>query len=443
MNNLVKDLFMLPVAGVILSGCIAAPQYPSTYDLNEKSFSRTVAFLAQKLYRETGVPAKISVVQSDMTFDPPFLAGCTPSSDCDYVYSNDNPDIIVKIETVGSKGAWSESQQTSGYYPIHTRLGFDVSTSPYSQDGWRQIELNDSWQASFPYYFPEDLSETDPESTRFAVTGHMRGFQFIHQNLFELTAANINALNPEYTFMLGDFTRSSRGYEYDYLNTHFIQNLATTAGGNTVYLPGNHEVRNQRLTTEDPYVDEFRFFEKEQEHAWNRPSFIGTSSVNLIPINSASTSAADIQQQLQDVAIHADYDAALPTVLLTHHKVWNEWHWSNDDIMPYFTADEVMPLMSSGQTSIVDVDTIIDGDGQDFIGRGVLYGWDSEEYLSVGMGMKGESAPIYFSIITMGQNDKILRQHPFYLDLPADHEFYTVVDYQCDENGCSTPPVEE
>lgn len=450
MNRLYADMFILPVAGMLIAGCNpagTATGYPAGYDLNEISFSRTVSYLAQDLYRKTGAIPKIHVIQTDNSFDVPYIVDtCNPSFGCDYEYSDQNPDIIVKIESVANMGVWSESQTTSGYYPVHTRLGFDTSTTPYSQNGWRQVELSNSWTADFPHLFPEDLAPGATESTRFAVTGHMRGFQFVHQNLFELVAANINTLNPEYTFLLGDFTRSSRGYEYDAVENHFIQKLDTTTQGNTVYLPGNHEVKNLRLFLENPYVDEFTFLNKEQEYAWPRPEFISAPTVNIIPINSANTQAAEIQQQINNVAIRPDYNATLPTVLLSHHKVWLNWHWSKDDIMPDFYPEDIMPMISGVdamgdlQTPVVDVDVIIDGDGQDYIGRGVIFSWNFREYYSVGNGIKGEGAPIYFSIVSVGQTDQLLRTRPVYLDLPADHDYYTTVDYLCNESGCTSPP---
>ena len=54
---------------------------------------------------------------------------------------------------------------------------------------------------------------------------------------------------------------------------------------------------------------------------------------------------------------------------------------------------------------------------------------------STGMASKGERTPIYFTIVSMGQ-DHIMRTRPFYLDLPADDDYYTIKDRGCSKNYC-------
>ncbi len=445
---------MLPVAGIagillFATGCVDRPPlFPATYDRNEISLSNTVVTLAGKIYRETNSPAKIQVINHDSTFEPPHMAGCDSNSEyCAYEFTNVNPDLIVRLETVDVNGitAWTESQTTAGYYPIHTRLGFNSNSAPYSQNAWRQIELTETLKSNsyFDRYFPETSPYSGLEPTRVALAGHLRFF-VDHQDLFKLMADNIEAQSADYVFMLGDFNRSDKLEEYIDIEDNFMARLTTTNAGKTIYLPGNHEMRNIHLENNVEGYTAGLFYERYPDPYYpldpNKPSptppypgmplnpnpeLIQTPTLNIVPIHSGGDSVATMSDRM-DAAQILMVDSTLPTMVLSAQRVWTLWHWTQDWLMPYFKSSDIMPLLTfleaDGATArqpVVRADVMIDGDSQDEIQTGLLYFWDRLPWASVGM-----DAQIYFSVVTMGQDDRILRIRPFYLDLPAEHQYY-------------------
>lgn len=452
MLNFTKEMLLFPIVGMasilFTTGCVEQPPlFPETYDRNEISLSNTTVALAGKIYRETGSPAKIQVISNDNTFDPPHMAGCDKNSKyCAYVYSNDNPDLIVRLETVGVNGitTWTESQTTSGYYPIHTRFGFNSNSAPYIQNAWRQIELTESLKSIsfFDRYFPEASPASGLAPTRMALAGHLRFF-INHQDLFSLMADNIEAQSPDYVFMLGDFNRSDRLVEYIDIENNFMARLSTTSVGKTIYLPGNHEMENIRLLDSSDY-ERGLFYERYPDPYYpldpDKPSptppypgiplnpdpeLIQTDTVNILPIHSGGDSLTVMSDRM-DRAAALMVKPELPTIVLAPQRIWTTWLLTQNWVMPDFKASDIMPLLTfqeadgvTPRTPVVRADVIVDGDSQDEISTGVLYYWDSLPWASVGM-----DSQIYFSVVTMGQDDRILRIRPFYLDLPTDHQYY-------------------
>ena len=446
MLKFTKDILLplLPLTSIMfVAGCnppSSAPPFPTTYDRNERSLSNAAVTLAGKIYRETGNPAKIHVIDNDSSFEGLFLGVCDWSPVCAYEFTDVNPDLIVRMETVGTNdvAVWSEDQTTSGYYPVHTRLGFNSNSAPYSQNAWRQIELTESLKSNsyFDRYFPEESPIGGLEPTRVAIAGHLRFF-IDHQDLFRLMADNIEAQAADYVFMLGDFNRSDKLYEYINIESNFMARMpSTTNAGKTVYLPGNHEMRNIHLKNNVPGYTAGLFYKRYPDPYYaefaadgavipENPELIQTTTLNIVPIHSGGDSKETMSNRM-NAARDLMTDPSLPTMVLSAQRVWTTWHWTQDWLMPYFKSWDIMPLLtfleSDGKTPrepVVRADVMIDGDSQDEIQTGVLNYWDRLPWASVGM-----DAQIYFSVVTMGQDDHILRIRPFYLDLPAGHQYY-------------------
>ena len=486
MDQLSKNLYALSLAGLVsVSGCNlpsstppvdpdAAYGYPGEI-FGHRAFNALVVARMQDIARKTSDPVKLLFIDNngdgiDNTENGsynPIFSDCN----CSYTFVNNaaDADIIVRYE----QGQWNESLTTSGFTPVLTRLGYHqtgpivdheqeveapfsfvpyaaLETWPMSQNSWRQIELNNNWQPALKHFFPEP----NANNTRFAAVGHGRQFEYAHSDLFEILAHTINDQNPDQVFLLGDFVRDSYDDEYCTLSHHFLDILNPNPG--YIYVPGNHEVNNVLDDLWVPTENYMRTGEENSEPVFNRvigePTKLITSATeNLITLNSASTLLSGVNvngvmgvtEQLQGIRdgsiISPDgtpYNPNLPTVLLTHHRVWLwDWPFKVDFISPSYYGYDFMPLIASaGQDEnqvplvldpIIPVDAIINGDA----GSGIFRGWQWRHWagmptLDVGMDDKGTNSSIHFAMVTIG-SDKIMRSTPIYIDLPINHPYYT------------------
>ena len=464
-----KEFNIVLIAGLLAaSGCLEPPKNPIAVEGNpnesygypgeifgHKGFNEQIVALTQRLSSHSGQAVRIAITDNNGDLIDNTISGSyNPDfSTClcsfEYVSSNENPDIIVRYEA----GQWFDGMQLAGYQPVLTRLGFhlsgeiflpplkelappelpysytkyaDVEIWPLGQNSWRQIELSENWQNIFPEYFPAPNA-----STRIATLGHARTLEYVHFDISELLAHTINAQQPDQVFVLGDMVLDSVDAEYATIKHHFLDVLDPATS--YVFVPGNHEVNNALdWSTNQPGNFSKDIFLRNIPAL---PPVITTATANLISIDSASSTIADLTAQLIAIRDGGIFNPNLPTILFTHHKVWlKEWAFTEPFINPYFSSYDFMPLISNegynaqgtpiSPNAIISVDAIVAGDSSIESVSSRQAHWGNIQTAEVGMNLKGNDTPLHFTMISIGE-DHILRSHPIYLDLPVDHLYYT------------------
>lgn len=159
--------------------------------------------------------------------------------------------------------------------------------------------------------------------TRFVVVGHTYPIETDRAQLDALLAA-IAAEQPDHVFLLGDCSLEKREM-FDYYRSRIAVPLH--------YAPGNHEVMEPDHRS--AYLS----------HVGYLDAVFSTADCNFILLNS-SQGADDTRAFLERTDEQVDH--ALPTVLLTHHRIWDDTRLSPEPYRPQksYLFAEVQPTLA-------------------------------------------------------------------------------------------------
>ena len=168
---------------------------------------------------------------------------------------------------------------------------------------------------------PRRIVATDGgEELRFAVIGHL--YPIARPRPLEVIIAAINRENPDLVFILGDSTLE---------DSRVVSLFQEKLEGEVFFTPGNHELKKDRR---ESYLENVGYLEH----------FFSTEACNFVLLNSS----AGLEENLAflDRALAAAKPAR-PTVILTHHRIWDDTLLSREpyehDKSYYFS--EIYPML--------------------------------------------------------------------------------------------------
>ncbi len=222
------------VSMLFLFGC--EPDQPQDFIILDKGpfdFNRNYNELRSQLVQTDAFISEDRTLRVAVVNDSTLEDGDIYPLDCGCDYTTTDPDIIIRA----GDGAWTAASTAANYVATLTRLSYPQGETG-AQDGWRQLELSDSWAGALPEYSPSTQT-----TTLLAVTGHGREFS-AYPAIWELMAKVMSDQSPDYVFALGDMIAGGQpDAQYSQLKTHFFDRLLRVDGSAIPHflVPGNHE----------------------------------------------------------------------------------------------------------------------------------------------------------------------------------------------------------
>jgi len=250
-----------------------------------------------------------------------------------------------------------------------------------------------SFAASALWLWLACTSETDsPKPTRFVVLGHVRE---LPTDVFGLLAEQINSLQPDYVFVLGDLTNLATEPQRQRVQRELFDRLDAPYYA----VPGNHDL----MAGADVH------------EAWigYRYKLLPDSNASFVLFDS-NDDPMTLQREVESLLDLAE--PRKPIILLGHHPVWKRH-------LRFISGRRIRKHHTEAMWKAVEnrVDFAFAGDAArrfdvELRGRTALY--------STGIFFSGRCLPVYFSLGVLDA-DGHLQVQPVYLDLPTEHPWHT------------------
>lgn len=248
-----------------------------------------------------------------------------------------------------------------------------------------------------------------PDTFRFVAAGHLRVLDH-DPRLLDRLADCMNRESPDLVVLLGDYTVDGNRRQWHTVD-RFLERLTAPVWATA----GNHEHARSWAVSADSCAARFhRRFDYDHRMEVTRQA-------NLILLDS-NRPLAEITDRLID-----DFPMAVPgkpTLLFTHHKIWEDPEGEAWYHMPY-RSSEILALLRDR------VSDVIAGDFPDDPERGghaVSYRpatVDGIRMHPVGLGDPGYGHPLVYAVGTVG-GDGVLDLALRYIPLPAGDPWYSV-----------------
>ena len=237
-------------------------------------------------------------------------------------------------------------------------------------------------------------SQSTPSTTRFVAIGHARMLFPSNMKIFRRLAKRINQESPDYVFLLGDMTPSSKTDAVETLHRHFLDQLDAPY----YWAPGNHDLAQGVINFIALFGRTYRL--------------IRDANANFLTINS-NDEIETIRKHLEPLFAEIKPDARnKPTILFSHHRIWLDLAPPERRRVhfPSYDWKEMRPLLAGRIGTIVAGDSNLKFESGERDGIGIF---------SVGIGMK-RGSPLHFSVGTI-EASGALEMRPVFLDLSPDH----------------------
>lgn len=248
-----------------------------------------------------------------------------------------------------------------------------------------------------------------PDTFRFVAAGHLQGLD-PYPRLLDRLADCMNRESPDLVVLLGDYTVDGNRSQWRTMD-RFLSRLQATVWAT----PGNREHARSWAVSADSCVARFhRRFDYDHRMEVRRQA-------NLFLVDS-NRPLAEISDRLID-----DFPMAIPgkpTLLFTHHRIWENPRGSAWNDMPY-RASEILSLLRGRVSDVIAGDFPADPAAG---GHAVSYRTaelDGIRMHPVGLGDPGYGQPLVYAVGTVdgaGDVDITLR----YIQLPEGDPWYSV-----------------
>ncbi len=164
------------------------------------------------------------------------------------------------------------------------------------------------------------------KATKFVTIGHIRDIR--KPTLVQLADA-INEEDPQFVFVLGDFTWDGAPEHWKILDAFFASLKSKVVG-----VPGNHEIwrhRNVGWRARDQYLSRFGQFES-----------VEAPGARFLTITT-NAPVETVKDKLREM-LSAVPEGTMP-ILLMHHYIWDEFGTPRKSYDPPFLLDEIEPVI--------------------------------------------------------------------------------------------------
>lgn len=242
------------------------------------------------------------------------------------------------------------------------------------------------------------------KSLKFVALGHTRD---IRPALLMRLAEAINEENPDYIFLLGDYTWDGHPDQWAIVDK-FLARLRAPV----VACPGNHEATQIPLRGELPVARPLRNYLKRFGTPYN--SLI-TENANFLVINTSDKK--DVVSKFLELKL-PETDNGNPTFLMMHHRIWA------DDYPPHS-----IPQLWGPMVRLEEIEPLIAGKVQYLVAGDCVYGFGDFEVrgfraLTVGLGDAGKNSPMGFVVVNVDARGKV-KVAPRHIPVPAGDPWLT------------------